>query len=70
MVPTRDGGYILAGGSESSGAGLSDVWLVKTEGELGLTWTDSTMNSITLYRGATDPDWNFVRVRIWRPNAP
>ena len=65
VVPTRDGGYVLAGSTDSGGAGLSDVWLVKTETELGLLWADSTPNTITLYRGATDPDWNFVRVRIW-----
>ena len=33
--------------------------------ESGLAWTDSTADTITLYRGATDPYWNYVRVRIW-----
>jgi len=25
-----------------------------------------TANTITLYRGANDTDWNYVRVRKWR----
>jgi hypothetical protein len=68
MVETSDGGYALAGFTYSFGAGGMDVWLVKTdvEGESGLAWTDSTADSITLYRGTTDVYWNYVRVRVWK----
>jgi hypothetical protein len=38
------------------------------EGELGLAWTNSTSNTVTLYRGANDVYWNYVRVRVWRIN--
>jgi hypothetical protein len=34
-------------------------------GELGLAWTNSTVNTLTLYRGANDTCWNYVRVRVW-----
>ena len=70
LVQTSDGGYALSGRTYSFGAGLSDVWLVKVDpsgnlnGETGLVWTDSSANTITLYRGAEDPNWNYVRVRI------
>lgn len=36
------------------------------EGEQGLAWTNSTSNTVTLYRGANDVYWNYVRVRVWR----
>ncbi len=66
MVQTGDGGYIIAGWTTSFGAGDYDGWLVKTDVESGLAWTDSTADTITLYRGATDSYWNYVRVRIWK----
>ncbi len=74
LVRTSDGGYALAGGARSFGAGPSDFWLIKTENpdsfsgvESGLAWIDSTANTVTLYRGATDTSWNYVRVRLWKP---
>jgi hypothetical protein len=67
LVQTVDGGYALACWTVSSSSGSYDFWLVKTEAESGLAWVDSSANAITLYRGATDPYWNFVRVRLWKP---
>jgi hypothetical protein len=68
LVQTADGGYALAGATGSFGAGGNyDAWLVKTDVESGLAWVDSTANTITLHRGATDAFWNFVRVRVWEP---
>jgi len=69
IVETSDGGYALAGDT-SVYAGTADAYFVKTEVELGLAWTDSTADTLTLYRGAIDPYWNFVRVRIWKPKTP
>ncbi len=56
----------MVGWTTSFGAGSYDAWLVKTKVESGLAWTDSTDDTITLYRGLTDPYWNYVRVRIWQ----
>jgi len=66
VVETGDGGYAVAGFTESYGAGGADVWLVKTDVESGLAWTDSTANTVTLYRGRNDIYWNYVRVRVWK----
>jgi predicted secreted protein len=70
LIQTRDGGYALAGYTNSFGAGGYDFWLVKTDVESGLAWVDSSANTITLYRGATDPWWNYVRVKIWQVINP
>jgi hypothetical protein len=63
LVQTADSGYVLAGSTRLM-TGSDDAWFVKTEAEAGLVWADSTPNTITLYRGATDPYWNFVRVTV------
>jgi hypothetical protein len=67
LVQTVDGGYALAGGSYSWGAGSCDMLLIKTDVESGLAWVDSSADAIWLHRGATDVYWNFVRIRIWKP---
>ncbi len=49
LVQTSDGGYALAGQTNSFGAGLSDVWLVKTDANGNMEWNQT-------YGGAND-DW-------------
>ncbi len=68
IIQTSDGAFAMAGYTNSFGAGSDDTFLVKTgvEGETGLAWTDSTTNSVTVYRGANDVYWNYVRVQIWK----
>jgi len=68
-IQTSDGGYFIAVSTESFGfgtVGVPDMLMVKLDTELGLAQIDSTANSVTLYRGATDPYWNYIRVRIWK----
>ena len=60
VIQTSDGKYALAGTIGTY------AWLMKTDEESGLAWTDSTADTITLHRGATDAYWNYVRVRIWK----
>jgi hypothetical protein len=67
LVQTADGGYALAGWTNSSETGNVDFWLVKTDFESGLAWAYSSANTVTLCRGATDASWNYVRVRLWKP---
>ena len=68
MVQAADSSFVIAGFTNSFGAGGYDIYIVKTsvEGESGLAWSNSTTNSITLYRGANDVYWNYVRVQVWK----
>ena len=85
LVQTSDGGYALAGfiDYDPGPAFVNDIWLVKVnvemnrehqrnlgDSETGLAWTGLTNSTITIYRGETDPYWNFVRVRIWVIKEP
>jgi hypothetical protein len=69
LVRTSDGGYAIAGYTNYPGPdGYDDVFLVKTdaEGEFGLVRTDTTADTVTLYRGVNDIYWNYMRVRVWK----
>jgi len=64
-VQANDGSYILAGFDGGPFAENPTLFMVNTGLEFGIRLAGSTPNTITLYRGTTDPYWNFVRVRIW-----
>ncbi len=69
ICQAADGSFIVESHTRSFGYGSSsgfDWYLIKADNEAGISQIDSTANSITLYRGATDAYWNFVRVRIWK----
>jgi hypothetical protein len=38
IAPTSDGGYVVAGGTNSFGAGWSDVWVLKLDGSGNVVW--------------------------------
>jgi hypothetical protein len=67
VIQTRDGGYALVGGISDAELENMQMCLIKTavNGEVGLAMTSLTENTVTLYRGESDPYWNYVRVRIW-----
>jgi hypothetical protein len=69
LIRTSDGGFAIVGYTDYPGPdGYDDVFLVKTDGEgdFGLVRTDTSANTVTLYRGVNDIYWNYVRVRIWK----
>ena len=74
VIQAGDGGYALIGYTDSYDAGSWDAWLIKTDVEVGfsvgLSMTEFTNSTITLYRGSTDRYWNYVRVRIWIIKEP
>jgi hypothetical protein len=41
LVQTMDGGFALAGSTESYNAGGEDMWLVKTDDKGGMQWNQS-----------------------------
>ncbi len=68
VLQSADGGYVIAGSMGTFGARATDFYLVKTDanGDFGLARVDSTANTLTLYRGANDVYWNYIRVQIWK----
>ena len=66
VAATSDGGYILAGYINTPATSY-DVYLVKVPVtlELGLAQVSLTANTITIYRGADDTYWQYVRVKVW-----
>jgi hypothetical protein len=83
LVQTSDGGYAFSGSTRSHGAPKNDFWLVKVDADMnrehqinlgnledGLAQIGLTNTTITLYRGSTDPYWNYIRVRIWTIKEP
>ncbi len=81
IIQDNDGDLVFTGLENSFGAGGFDFWLVKTDANgilqarqepfpYGLSWVDSTANTVILYRGSNDTYWNFVQVRIWKPQTP
>ena len=73
IVQTGDGGYAIAGFTNSFGSIFEfNAWLVKTDAfgltevlEFGLVIMNADVNTVTFHRGLEDPYWNYVSVRIW-----
>jgi hypothetical protein len=65
LVQMLDGSYAFVGHTNSFSASWQ-AYLVKADSEVGLCQSGATEDSIWLYRGITDPYWNYVRVRIWK----
>ncbi len=55
IIATSDGGYILAGGTESYGAGSSDMLVVKTDAQGTIVWNQTY--------GGTAADYSFSILR-------
>ena len=52
VIETTDGGFALAGHTESYGAGAADFWLVKTNSSGGVEWTQTYGGSSDDYASA------------------
>jgi hypothetical protein len=59
---TRDGGFIIAGSTESYGAGEIDVWLIKTDAVGSITWSKTLggLGSEEAYSVVQTADGGFV----------
>lgn len=71
VVQTSDGGFAVVGWTYSFGAGDTGMWLFKTGQSGDMGWSGLSvyvvfwgLNTITLYRGDSNTDWNYIRVRI------
>jgi hypothetical protein len=69
LIMTSDGGYAFAGDFDTPTQFNWEYLLVKTGVESGLAWVDSSVNTVTLYRGATDAWWNFVHITITKRSS-
>ena len=53
IIQTQDGGYAIAGSTQSFGAGLTDVWVIKTDVNGDTLWTKT-------YGGASSDEANDI----------